>query len=326
MKSTASSSLFRVGTAAMSLAAVCLCADADDPPVIKKTRAETSKNESTDSERSGERRSEERSQSVQQNSPADPGSGLIAATFAPATQDPDEMTLVDLQGRSLDARLISANGEVVKIQRLSDDLEFELRLDQLDEVSARRVTNWIERDPDAADYSMKFEVEKRLSESDSFEAGGRSLKTNQWVYDVKLTNVTRNELKGAMLEYRIIFDDKVAFTRTSAFPGKGPKQQEGEEVALPEMGFNDRAEFTTPSVQLHTYEYSPTRGQKDFERDKLLGIWIRITKRGEVIDEFRSNEAVLGDLAWDAEEELEIEVVDSFKKNFEEPEETESTR
>ncbi len=83
------------------------------------------------------------------------------------------------------------------------------------------------------------------------------------------------------------------------------------------MSFNERAEFTTPRVELHTYNYAPTRGQREFEKDKLIGIWIRVTKRGQVLDEYQSNVAVMRDLSWDGEEETGIVIRDSFKEEFE---------
>lgn len=239
------------------------------------------------------------------------------AAAAPVQRNPGEMMLTDIEGRQLNVELLAANGDMLRIKRVDDAKEFEIQMAQLDEISHDRVKNWIERNPEMTNFSIAFEVGKRLAEADEFESAGRSLKTSQWVYDITMTNQTRNLLSGAEVEYRIIYDDEVAFSRTSAMPGKGGKQQDGENVELPDMSFNERAEFTTPRVELHTYNYAPTRGQREFEKDKLIGIWIRVTKRGQILDEYQSNVAVMRDLSWDGEEETGIVIRDSFKEEFE---------
>ncbi len=235
---------------------------------------------------------------------------------ASTARRPGEMTLTDTSGRKLDVEVLGANGDTLRIRRMTDEREFEIQMTQLDSLSSIRVQKWIDRTPAMTKFSIQFEVEKRLAESDDFSTAGRTLKTSQWVYDVKLTNLTRNVLNDAIVEYRIVYDDAVAFSRTSAMPGKGAKQQEGQEVALPEMGFNERAEFTTPKLKLETYEYAPSRGEKEYERDKLIGIWIRVTKRGQILDEFKSNLAAMQAISWDSEDDEEIIITDSFKDKF----------
>ncbi|MCB1233723.1 MAG: hypothetical protein KDM91_01470 [Verrucomicrobiae bacterium] len=229
--------------------------------------------------------------------------------------------LYSRDGRSIDARLMSASGDRIQIERVADGREFFLSMSDLDSRSADRVQLWMDRDPDAIEFAFDFQVEKRLVTSDTFEyaATGRTIKTAKWVYDVSMTNLTRSDLRNAELEYRIVYDDEVAITRGSAYPGEGRRQMEGGSLELPEVGYNGKAEFTTAPVTIETYEMKPLRGEKEYQRDTVVGLWIRVRKNGEIVHEFQNNAAFMGDLAWDNGEGSPIEVHDRFKDQFKSP-------
>jgi len=182
------------------------------------------------------------------------------------------------------------------------------------------IRHWIEVDPEAVDYSLELRASREMVDSSEFEIAGRYFKKVEWTYHVTLANQTRNELNDAQIEYRIVFDDNVAITRTTAMPGKGKNQQDGQAVDLPGMQFNDEIEFKTPVIETETYEYKPTRGDRDFLRDEVKGIWIRVVRHGEVIAEYKSNQAAMGDLSWDNEDEIEITITNRFRDSFEEEE------
>lgn len=224
--------------------------------------------------------------------------------------------LRDEEGREILARLISAHGELVKIQRADDEREFDVPISSFDEYSEDKIRTWIDDDPEAVDFSLALSAEKKLIDTEEFETAGRKLKTSKWCYKVTLANQTRNELNGAQIEYRIITDDNVAFLRTSATPGKGDNQQDGQAVDIPDMEFNDEIQFETPPVEAHTYEYEPTRGEREYTRDSVKGIWIRVFRLGNMIAEYKSNEGALAGVSWDNEEEIEIKITNRFKDSF----------
>lgn len=219
-------------------------------------------------------------------------------------------------GREMEARLLSAHGETIRIQRADDAKEFEVPISVFDDFTEQRIRSWIEEDPEAVEFSLSIEAQRNLVDSNTFEVSGRSFKSTQWAYRVSLTNQTRNALNGAEVEYRIIYDDNVEFSRTSAMPGEGARQQEGQKVALPEVAFNDQVEFTTPAVETQTYEYVPTRGDREYSKDEIKGIWIRVSRHGELIGEYKSNEAGMASLSWDNEDEVEITVTNKFRDSF----------
>ena len=227
----------------------------------------------------------------------------------------EPIRLYDVDGRLLEAQLVSAAGDVITVERSSDKRQFQVPLENFHSLSQRYIKLWLERDVDAIDYSLGFVARKRMLEDSDYETAGRTLTTTKWVYDIELTNRTRNELDGAEIEFRIFYDDEVKLLRTSAYPGEGI-EQDGESVALPTMGFNARAEFTTPPVELETYRYDPTRGEREYRKDHLVGIWLRVVKGDEVIAEHRSNPTVMKDFVWDGEEATVITVTDSFGDEF----------
>lgn len=239
----------------------------------------------------------------------------VALSEPPAGPD-GSVVLRNLEGQEIRALLLTAHGESVKIKRAEDGREFTIALATLDEYSTARIRSWIDSSPDAVEYSVAITASRNLVNSTDFVTAGREFKTADWAYRITVTNQTRSSLDGAMAEYRIIYDDHVDFVRTAVGPGKGRNQQDGQAVDLPEMHFNDQIEFTTPPVQLQTYKYSPLRGEKEYVKDTIKGLWVRITKNGQTLAEYQSNPASMASLTWDNESDTEIRVTNRFRDNF----------
>jgi hypothetical protein len=234
--------------------------------------------------------------------------------FMNAPSAPDgSVTLRSVQGQEIQAHLLSAHGDSVKIRRADDSREFIVPLSTFDEYTGAQLRQWMDRDVEAVDYSLSISAQKNLVDTSVFETASRELKTSKWSYRVSVANLTRNELAGAQLEYRIIFNDQIEFARTAVGPGKGTNQQDGQTIDLPEMVFNDTIEFDTPAVELNTYEYAPTRGEREFAKDSIKGIWIRITKGGKLLGEYQSSPAALSSVSWDNEDDVEIRIVNRFR-------------
>ncbi len=234
---------------------------------------------------------------------------------APSARD-ESVLLRNLSGQEIRAELISAHGDAVLIRRAEDQREFLVPLANLDEYSVGRVRNWIDSDPEAVSFSLSINATRNLVKSSDFMSQGREYKTSEWSYRVTVTNQSRNELTGATLDYRIVYDDDVEFVKSAINPGKGGNQQEGESVELPAMSYNDQVDFDTPALAMQTYKYVPQRGEKEYFRDQIKGIWIRVTRNGEVIGEYQSSPSQMGSLSWDNENELEIRVTNRFRDQF----------
>ena len=234
---------------------------------------------------------------------------------APSAPD-GSVTLRNADGQAIQAHLLSVHGDSVKIRRADDSREFIVPIATFDEYTGEQIRQWMDRDAEAVEYSLAITAQKNLVNTSVFESASREFKTSKWTYHVNVSNLTRNELKGAQLEYRIIFNDQVEFARTAVGPGKGTNQQDGQAIDLPGMDFNDAIEFDTPAVDLNTYEYSPTRGEREFAKDSIKGIWIRITKNGKLIGEYQSSPAALASVSWDNEEDVEIRITNRFRDSL----------
>lgn len=230
-------------------------------------------------------------------------------------------TLRDDNGREIQAMLLSAHGDMVKIQRVDNDQEFDVPISMFDSETEGRIRYWIEEDPDAVDFSVGVSASRELVDSSTVELSGRTFKKSEWTYKVVIHNETRNALNNAQVEFRVVYDDNVSIVRTLAAPGEGANQQEGQAVDLPTMEFNDEVEFKTPVVTTDTYEYDPTKGTREYLKDEIKGIWIRVIRHDDVIAEYRSNEAAMGSLSWDNEDEVEITITNRFEESFGESDE-----
>lgn len=226
------------------------------------------------------------------------------------------MTLRNVDGQEIEAKLIAATGDNVTIERIGDGRQFIVPLANLDNYTNERVHQWMDQSPGAIAFNFDVSATKTLLDSNTFMTAGRDLKSAEWSYRVKVTNLTRNVLSGAQLEYRIVFDDEVEIAKTVVAPGKGGNQQDGQLLDLPEMQFNEEIEFDTPPLILHTYEYVPQRGEREYSRDSIKGIWVRISKNGVVLYEYQSHPATMASLSWDNEDKLEIRVTNQFRDEF----------
>jgi len=226
------------------------------------------------------------------------------------------VVLRNISGQEIEAILLSAHGDSVKIQRIDDGVEFVVPVAIFDEFSVRQINNWMESDPEAVNYSVSISTEKNMSDSNTYTTQGRDLKTEKWTYQVTLSNLTRNSLSEAVVEYRIIYDDEVEFVRASASPGKGSNQQEGQTTELPDLEFNDQVQFTTLPVEINDYKYDPIRGERERSRDTIKGIWVRVTKNGKIIGEYQSSPSALASVQWDNEDEIDIQVTNRFRDSF----------
>jgi hypothetical protein len=231
---------------------------------------------------------------------------------APSAPD-GSVTLRSAVGQEIQAHLLSAHGDSVRIRRADDSREFVVPISSFDEYTGEQIRQWMDRDPEAVQYSLSVSSQKNLVDTNSFQTLSREFKTSKWSYRVSVANLTRNTLSGALLEYRIVFNDQIEFVRTAVGPGKGINQQDGQSIDLPEMAFNDTIEFDTPAVDLNTYEYSPTRGEREFAKDSVKGIWIRITKNGKLLAEYKSSPAALASVSWDNEDDVEIRITNRFR-------------
>jgi len=236
----------------------------------------------------------------------------------PASVAPHDeiMTLRSISGQEIEARLLSASGESVRIARLGDGREFVVLLSAFDSSTENRIRQWMEEAPGAVNYSFGVEANRILVDSSTFMSAGRDLKTAAWSYRIKLTNLTRNELRGAQLEYRIVYDDQVIIDRSVVAPGKGANQQDGQLLDLPDMTFNDKVEFDTPPISLHTYEYVPTRGEREYSRDAIKGLWVRVVKNGEILFEYQSHPGAMASLSWDNAGDTDIQITNRFRERF----------
>jgi hypothetical protein len=225
-------------------------------------------------------------------------------------------TLRDDEGREIRAMLLSAHGDMVRIQRVDSEQEFDVPISMFDPETEGRIRYWIEEDPGAVDFSLGVSASRELADSSTVELSGRSYTKKKWSYKVVIHNATRNDLNDAQVEFRVVYDDNVNFLRTTPTPGEGANQQDGQAVDLPLMKFNDEIEFNTPIVETDTYEYKPARGDREYLKDEIKGIWIRVIRHDEIIAEYKSNEAAMSNLSWDNEEEVEIKITNRFKESF----------
>ena len=116
----------------------------------------------------------------------------------------------DQFGRTMEADLISHTGissDIIKISMGGKQLDVEINL--FSDKDQKFIRNWMKETPPKIDYAFRVEatlkqlgtVPKKTSSSRSSSSRTKT-KTN--VYEIHLTNLTRQTVRDLRLEYRIV--------------------------------------------------------------------------------------------------------------------------
>lgn len=260
--------------------------------------------------------------------PKEGGAVRIQQQAPPSRAEPDQepvergrVVLRDQSGAEAEVLLLRKSGDHVSIRRLADGSELVIPINILAKDSAAAVERWARLDPTAIDFSLGIEADSYVKDSQNYETTDRrELTTKNWSYDIRIQNRSREDLEGARVEYRIYYHDDVELRGVAGVPGKGRYQYIEGGADLPKMLFNDRVEFSTESLPLHTFDYHPYKPRmkmrREFAQDTLVGLWLRVMKKNAVLAEYQSDPAAMSELRWTTDKNSPIEVRDPFRERF----------
>lgn len=183
----------------------------------------------------------------------------------------------DKFGRTIEAELVSHTGvgaDTVTIEK--DGKQIKAKLSLFSAKDQAFIRDWMKSTPPKLDYAFRVEAEKKkLSSTSSGTTSSRS-KSQVYVYEVKVTNLTRQPVRNISIEY-------LAFMKSRY--GRGDSHGDTIKVKGP-MRYNQTATFTTEPFKLDSYRstYS-SYGYKD----SLLGALVRVRDpQGNIIEDFRT--------------------------------------
>ena len=199
----------------------------------------------------------------------------------------------DQFGRTMEADLISHTGissDIIKIRMGGKQLDVEISL--FSDKDQKFIRNWMEETPPKIDYAFRVEatlkqlgtVPKKTSSSRSSSSRTKT-KTN--VYEIHLTNLTRQTVRDLRLEYRIVKEGR---------SGKFEFQKGSKEISEP-MRYNQDVVLTTARSDLDSYRSSYSSYSY---KEAVLGILVRVfDQQGELVTDWRSTGTKMGKISWE---------------------------
>ena len=225
-------------------------------------------------------------------------------------------------GKKVIAELLAVSDDkkMMKIRR-DDGLEFESEIVGLSLDDQQYVKEWLKNPPAeletpstaAADYRLELSLARKASGTDRHRMGSYTLEQKSYHYEVSVRNISRDDLKGARMEYAAVWKNAVDVyknslgewdysSRSSSNPAELAKIV--GEAEIEDLAFNRDAELVTDPYELNRMMYS----SEVYREDEFVGIIVRIvTADGTLIEEKRMGAPRIESIDWEkiskAEEE-----------------------
>lgn len=206
----------------------------------------------------------------------------------------ETFTLTDKQGRSIQADVLSVDGDKAKIKR-TDGQVFTLDLSLLENDDQKKLREWAAREaakplpPGALQVELSrgiFKTEKRDSDvkltTGEIVKNGRTTTEEKWGYSVTISNKTPRPLDDLRAEYRLFatIDD----VHVKEKQGLKKKSYQSRIETIPELS---RTVFRTETISAFKMKYNgnihSAKTGDTSSRETLSGIWIRIYRGGELL-------------------------------------------
>ena len=220
---------------------------------------------------------------------------LIASTAARVFEDK--------YGRIINAQLVSHPGPAAdRIKINKGGKEMNVKVDVFSKKDQEFIRSWMKSTPPTLDYAFRIDAAKKKQSEDKGERTYYSSSgTEVYVYEVTITNLTREPVSDLRVDYRTV----------SQGQSKELQFQQGSESIKGPIRYNDKITFnTTPST---LYNVSSRRYYGYSYKESLLGVILRIYGPGDkIIEEWRSPGIRMDKVAWDSADQP----IEPIKRGF----------
>jgi len=209
-------------------------------------------------------------------------------------------TFRDTQGRSIEARILAVNGEFVDLERADGYVFKNAPIERFDAEGRRRIAEWARRNVQIPSGALVVEISKRRFDRDEDYTESTHLETEKVAYAIALRNRAATALPALQVEYRVYWIDE----RHGASKADEIDPQfitESETIAT--LAGGAETAFETQPVELTegglrggwTYTNSDLKNR---EKDKLLGIHVRVRAGERIVEEAFHPPSLDGRFEW----------------------------
>jgi hypothetical protein len=233
---------------------------------------------------------------------------LLVITAIPAIHA-ETLTLTDKQGRSIQADVISVDGDKAKIRR-SDRQTFELPLSTLSDADQQKLRDWAASAPakslpaGAVQLELSrgvFQTSKQDSDvtltTGDIVKNGRTTTEEKWGYSVTLVNKTTQPLDNLRAEYRLFATKDNVHVKEKE--GLKKKAYSSAIEPIPTLG---RAVFRTETISAFKMKYNgniqSAKTGDTSSREILHGVWFRLYRGDQLVQEIAMPSSLMTTETW----------------------------
>ncbi|MFT5467556.1 MAG: hypothetical protein ACI8UO_002661 [Verrucomicrobiales bacterium] len=203
-------------------------------------------------------------------------------------------------GKTLKAELVShTEGNIT--MKLADGREITVLPNIFGPDDQLFIKGWLEKTPETVPvvkYNFRFEVDRKKVSGRTKTEGSYLIKNEKWVYEVQLTNLSRDTAKNLTVMYRQ-FRSNHADGDSSAFSSaKSDWVTDKSEIKVAAaVDYGKRIEFKTKEMKIDRVDYQ--YGNYDY-KDEIKGLMIRVVDaNGNVVSEWAEPVNTLKGKTWE---------------------------
>lgn len=186
-------------------------------------------------------------------------------------------------GKTLQAELVShRDGQIT--MRLADGRELTVLPNVFSPDDQLYIKEWLEKTPETVNYNLRFEADRKKVSGRTKTEGSYLIKNEKWIYQVKITNLSRDTAKGLTVMYRQ-FRSNEADGDSRAYSDQSDWiTDKGELKVAQAVEYGKTIEFGTKEMQIDRVDYQ--YGNYDY-KDEIKGLIIRVVdSQGAVVGEW----------------------------------------
>lgn len=217
-------------------------------------------------------------------------------------------SFTDKQGRNLKARVVSVASDR-KSMVIADEsgATFPLEITKLSLDDQQYLKKWIATQPMLSNFRLRVDIEKISAKtSERVKSGNYRMVSEYPAYRIKVTNLSRDSLENAVVEYYIVKREKVRIyedsetgnlTYGNTFKQDDPPETITEIKKLESLGYNREIVVETNPMTVDQVYYE---GSQPYVEDVLLGMVVQVRDDfGNVLGEYRSADSGFKEKIWD---------------------------
>ena len=227
----------------------------------------------------------------------------LTATFVMGESEFREFA--NSEGKVIKARLVAATADTAKLQ-MENGREVEAGVAYFSKADQDYIAEWRKTNKPAIDYQFEVDYTKKRASREVRNEGPVEVTYEKWFYDVEVENLSKVELDGLELHFKIYktakADANEAAYRAEGIVLEGPFLVRKGKVDLKPIPHlkSVKAEtetMTTSKSQLDA-NYIYIDGEDSNKKDDLDGLWLKLFHNGKEVYEVKSSHAAVKNAKW----------------------------